>query len=85
MLGAIGGWALVGYNTIDKQLNQHAAKMELYQQRLAAYENNAVELRDNLKISVAETRNSLAKISDQIADLRTLVAGQGRGGDVPRR
>ena len=85
MLAGLGGWALAGYYSIDRQLTQHAAKMELFQQRLTAYENNTAELRDNLKISVAETRTSLAKISDQIADLRTLVAGQTRGGDAPRR
>lgn len=85
MLAAIGGWALAGYYTIQQQLNQQSAKMELFQQRLTAYEGGAAELRDNLKVSVAETRNSLAKISDQISDLRTLVAAQSRGVDAPRR
>ena len=84
MMVALGGWALAGYFTVQQQLNQHAAKMEVFQQRLVAYETSSAELRENLKISVAETRNSLAKISDQIADLRTLVAGQWRH-DAPRR
>jgi hypothetical protein len=84
MLIGIGGWALAGYYTIDRQLSQQGAKMELFQQRLSAYENNANELRDNFRTSVTETRVSLSKISDQIADLRTLVAGQGRI-DVPHR
>ena len=85
MLAALGGWALAGYYSIDRQMSQQAAKMELFQQRLTAYESNATELRDSFKISVTETRQSLAKISDQISDLRTLVAGQARGVDVPRR
>lgn len=84
MLGALAGWALVGYYSIDRQLTLHASKMELFQQRLTAYENSSTELRDNFKLSVTETRQSLAKISDQIADLRTLVAGQSRA-DVPHR
>lgn len=82
MLAAIGGWALAGYYTIQQQLGAQATKMELLQQRLADYERNTTELRDNLKASVAETRQSFAKISDQISDLRTLVAGQDR---APRR
>ena len=83
MLAAVGGWALAGYYSIDRQMTQQAAKMDLFQQRLTAYEGSTAELRDNLKLSVAETRSSLAKISDQIADLRTLVAAERR--DVPRR
>lgn len=78
MLLGLGGWALAGYYTIQQQLNQQASKLEVFQQRLVTYEGNAVEMRENLKISVAETRTSLAKISDQISDLRTLVAGQTR-------
>lgn len=85
MMAMLGGWALAGYYSIDRQLSQQAAKLEVFQQRLSAYENNATELRDNLKTSVAETRTALNKISDQISDLRTLVAGQGRINDPPHR
>jgi cell division protein FtsB len=76
MLAAIGGWGIAGYYSIDKQIAQQAAKMELFQQRLSAYETGSNELRENLRLSVIETRTSLAKISDQLSDLRTLVASQ---------
>lgn len=84
MLAMFSGWGLYGFNQIQQQLNLQAAQMELFKQRLSSYETNANELRDSFKTSVTETRASLSRISDQIADLRTLVAGQGRG-DVPRR
>lgn len=81
MLAGLGGWALVGYQTIDRQLAQHAADMKLYEQRQKIDEAALDQLRASAETSSVETRRSLAKLLDQIADLRTLVASQGR--DVP--
>lgn len=88
MLVAFAGWAIGGYQLIQKQLDQQAAEITLFKERLATYRIATDELRDNLRISVTETRQQLAKISDQIADLRTLVAAQGirpDGRNAPRR
>ena len=79
MLLMIGGWALVGYETIQKQLDQHAAEMALFKQRLAGDEALAADERNSERAAASETRQALGKISDQIADLRTLVAGQADG------
>lgn len=78
MLGAIGGWALVGYMTIDKRLAEQGAENALLKQRTAAVERVAVDLRRENKEQSVEIRGSLAKIVDQISDLRTLVASQSR-------
>lgn len=82
MVGALGGWALVGYQTIDKQINQHAAELALFKARLAADEASSAaaiaELRDVQRTTGVEVRQALAKISDQIADLRAVVAAQGK-------
>lgn len=74
MLGAIGGWALVGYQTVEKQLSQHEAEMLLFKQRMTADEKDLADLRDALRNSTTETRAILNKISDQLSDLRVLVA-----------
>lgn len=78
MLVALAGWASAGYMTIDKQLATQAAEMALQKQRLLANELATAELREALRASAAETRQATNKISDQLGDLRTLVAGQGR-------
>ena len=83
MLVMIGGWAIVGYQTITRQLDQHAAEMALFKQRLTVDETAIRDLRANLQSASAETRTQLSKILDAIADLRTVVAAQTRNG--PRR
>lgn len=86
MLGALGGWALVGYQTITKQLDQHAAEMALFKQRLTTEEMALTEVREGLRSAITDTGRRLDKISDQIGDLRTLVASQAAGRDNgPRR
>lgn len=96
MAGTMLSWGLVGYYQVSRTLDQHAAEMALFKQRLTADEVATSELRESTKASVtaliesakvssAETRQQLSKISDQVADLRTLVAGQARGADGPRR
>lgn len=78
MLVAVGGWAIAGYMSIDKQLATQAAEMALIKQRLSLQERATVETNEQVRAMAAETRAVAGKISDQIADLRTLVAGQGR-------
>lgn len=77
MIVALGGWALVGYQSITKQLDQHAAEMTLFKQRLTVDEAAIADLRDALRVSNSETRTQLTKITDMLGDLRTLVAAQG--------
>lgn len=81
MLVGLGGWALVGYQTIDRQLAQHSADMKLYEQRQKNDEGVVDQLRATEQATSIEMRQALTKLLDQIADLRTLVASQGR--DVP--
>jgi len=84
LLGAVGGWGLVGYYQVSKQLDFQAAEMALFKQRLTTDETTIAELRDSMKLTASETRQQLAKIIDQLAEVRVLVAGQPRGGDAPR-
>ena len=76
MIIMIGGWAIVGYQTIEKQLSASEAAMELFRQRMVMDEKSLEELRDTLRQTSADTRQQLSKIIDQVADLRTLVASQ---------
>ena len=77
MVGMLGGWALVGYQTIDRQLAQHSAEMELFKQRQGMLEATISELKTNLQTSNNETRTTLNKISDALGELKASVAGQG--------
>ena len=76
----VGGWALVGYQTIQKQLDQNAAELLIFKQRMTTDEAAMAEQREALRSAVSETRQFFTKIADQIADLRALVASQGKDG-----
>jgi hypothetical protein len=83
MLLMIGGWAIVGYQAVQKELDQQQAELALFKQRLSADEALAADWRDAERGKVTEIRQQLGKISDQIGDLRTLVASQAH--DASRR
>src|SRR5579872_2076584 len=59
MLAGIMGWALVGYQTITKQLDQHAAEMTLFKQRLTADEATSTDIRQALNTSTNDLRSNL--------------------------
>lgn len=80
MLAGLAGWALVGYQTIDRQLALHSAELKLVEQRIATDEATVLQLRESEQRTSAETRQALDKITGQIGDLRTLVASQGHDG-----
>lgn len=77
MIASMAGYALWAYSQIQNQIASQAAQLALVQQRLSTTEAATTELRN-------ETRQTLSKILDQIGDLRTLVASQGRA-DATRR
>ena len=74
MLIGFGGWALAGYYTIQKQLDQQAAEMALLRQQMKTDETAIGDVRENQRVANAATNTRLDKISDQIADLRALFA-----------
>lgn len=76
ILGWLSAWAIVGYQTIEKQIDAQVSQIELMKQRATADEAATADLRDSLRTAISETRTQLGRISDQIADLRALVAGQ---------
>ena len=80
MIVTLGGWALVGYQTIDRQLIQHQNDMALFRQRMKTDEDRLDQISQMQQTSSNDTRAALSKIIDQVADLRTLVASQGRDG-----
>lgn len=77
VLVMVGGWALVGYETIEKQISELSADMALQKQRLSADETAVNDLRTSLSAIASDTRTRLDSIRDQIADLRALLAAQG--------
>jgi hypothetical protein len=95
ILMSVGGWAIVGYFTIERQINEVTAlvnkqsdrqdgEVAVMRQRLVVAEAAIGELREGMKASTSEMRQGFSTISDKLADLRTLVASQGRPGDARR-
>jgi hypothetical protein len=84
MLVTLCGWALVGYQRIDRQLVQHQNDMALFQQRMNTDEGRLDQMAAALQAASTETRAALSKIIDQMgdvrADVRAAVAAQGRDG-----
>lgn len=76
LLGAVGGWAIAGYYTIQQQLSVHDRDIQLLMQRVKQDEDNAAQARADERSFNAETRAYLDRISGQIADLRALVAAK---------
>lgn len=74
MLLMVGAWAIVGYQTIQKQLDRQAFDLGMLKQQVIAQKTEINDVRDGLRQSIGETRQQLGKISDQIADLRALIA-----------
>ncbi len=72
----IGGWAIVGYLTIEQQIGNTQAEARLLAQRVETVERATNEGRETQRTFASEMRQSLEKISTQIADLRALVAAR---------
>ncbi len=72
----IGGWAIVGYLTIEQQIGAAQAEARLLTQRIDTIERTTTEARETQRSFAAEMRVTLDRISGQIADLRTLVAAR---------
>lgn len=77
MLGAVLGWGIIGYETINKQLDAQATETQLLKQRLTADELDMKRQSEDYRASTIEIRSALGKLLDQIGDLRALVAAQG--------
>ena len=75
----ISAFGIGGYETVARQLDNQAAEVAQLKQRQAYDEASAADDRASQRSAVTETRQALSKISDQIADLRALVAGQADG------
>lgn len=76
IIGTLSGWALWGYDTIQKQLDTQSSEILLLKQRMVVDEAAITDIKDSVRLFVTENRGALSKISDQISDLRTLVAAQ---------
>lgn len=83
ILGTVGWYVFTDYSAINQQLAVHTADIKLLQQRLDIDEAARTQDRADARAFAAEMRTYLDKISQQIADLRTIVAGSSIG-DHPR-
>ncbi len=74
VIGTVAGWALWGYATIQAQLSREDATIALIQQRLDVDEKAVAQDREAVKSFDSDMRAAVSKISDQISDLKALVA-----------
>ena len=74
ILGTIGGWALIGYYTIQKQIDANQYELSLVRQQMKADEAATAERVAQAKVAATASNLRLDKISDQIADIRALIA-----------
>lgn len=74
MLVGVGGWAISGYVTIQGQFQRQDSEIVLVKQRLDQDEKSSAQDRDDNKTFQASVTKALEKISDQLGDVRTLVA-----------
>lgn len=77
MLGAVVSWAIIGYETVNKQLDAQASQLLLVSQRLDSDEKASSSMREDFKSQSTEVRSLLNKLMDQMGDIRSLVAAQG--------
>ena len=74
VVGTIAGWALWGYATIQAQLSREDATIALIIQRMDTDEKVIQQDREVVRAFDQDMRAAVSKISDQIADLKALVA-----------
>ena len=85
MLVALGGWALTGYISVERQLDSQArveqshhsevvTELALQKQRMDTDERALAVQSESLKILGTDIRSSFDKLSGQVSDLRPLIA-----------
>lgn len=84
MLATVGGWAIVGYETVQKQLDFQQSQTELLKQRVLTNETALSDVRDTLRNSVNDTRTRLDRIFDQLSDLKASVAAGQANREITR-
>lgn len=71
--GGLGGWAIVGYITIEEQISRVNHQMDLQTQRTETDEHTLSRVQDSQDRFSAEMRTELEKISDKMSDIRVLI------------
>lgn len=77
ILGIIGGmfsWAFFGYSAVLQKINDQTSQIDLLKQRLTTDEVVFRQQAEDYRAEAARTYGALTKLSDQVGDIRALVA-----------
>jgi len=78
LLVTVGGGGIGGYLALDDRISAQAAKLGIVEQQITQQDHTAIQIQSEQRRFADSISLSLAKLSDQLADLRVLVAKEKR-------